>query len=195
MEKGFNYLVDTVTTDEYYSALNKITQTILWTPTEPLSSVDFEVGVLGLLPELRKIILTAGQFTSVHEHKEKHYYLSKIGWSGVLLEPFKWTNNTNWIRLCIYDLLEHDQNKKDKVDFYVPDVEIEGANKRALFNIQAHIRTNGEEMLIRPMEKIDNEEGQQKAKKFIGLWQEGLRNLLGVISNPVDDLELLEIDL
>lgn len=192
MEKRYNYVVDTVSTDEYYSAINKINKATWWVPTEPFAQVDFEIGVLGLMPELRKIILTAGKFTGAKEHTEKHYYIQSSGTPRVLLEPLRGANSSQWIRLCIDRNPTGSQKKKNKTDIYIPDINDDsddddgGFLDRFLRNIQMFELIDEDKQRFFPAREIETEEGQLNAKKFIALWQEGLRYLLGVIREPVD---------
>ncbi len=194
MGEKFNYTVDTVTTQEYYLAINKLTKVAFWTPSEPFSRIDFEIGVQGLAPEFRKIILSAGRLTSMNEDKESHYYFQKIGFSEVILEAFKGPSDIRWIRLCIYhDPHETNVKKRTKSDFYLLDTN--DTDFKTLCNIQLMEWINGQSQVTRPVVGIKTDEGQGRAKRFIASWQEGLRNLLGLIPNPIDDLEMpLEID-
>lgn len=182
MEERFNYVIDTVSTEEYYSAINKISNVTWWVPAEPLSHFELEIGVLSLLPELRKIILAAGKFTGLREHKERHYYIQSSSTPRILLEPFRAKNSSQWMRLCIDRNPTRDLAKKNKIDFYIP----EKNDDTSLDNIQMFEFIGANTQRLYPAREIGTEEGQLNAKKFIALWQEGLRHLLGMIRDPID---------
>jgi hypothetical protein len=182
MVERFDYCLDQVSTADYCSAIEQIVESTSFVPTEPISLFDLDFGVLKILPELRKIIVVAGEFTSLNDHRQKHYFLRSSGSPRVLLEPFIGANSSHWVRFCIDYNPREDQKRKNRVDFYLPDTEDTGLVK----DIQEYILRGESKRHFYIAQGINTEKGQLRAKKFFSRWQEGLRYLLGAIREPVD---------